>query len=832
MKKVYLVIVLSIISTIGKTQNFEWAKRAGSWAYDYGNGIGADNAGNVYVAGKFELNANFSGTVLPCQGNHDLYVAKYSSAGALTWIRTAGGSSGDYAHCLAVDNSFVYVGGEVQGSGNQIKFIGSSITLYAKGSNDIVVAKYDLNGNLIWARNDGGIYNEEALGITSDLAGNVYICGFFNTQASFGSTTLYGYGNRDIYIAKYSPSGSFLWAKKAGGSSKDEAKAIKCDAAGNVYICGTFKGSASFSGQTVYSKGNYDMFIAKYTTNGEMQWVKTAGGAWDDVAWGITVDNVGKIFVSGEFNASVKFDAIQLITTGNSDVFVARYNSSGNVEWAKKAGGSLSDRARAIGTDGSNVFITGQFGATATFGSTIRKAADSSDVFVAALNNSGNFLWATSAGGGADAYENLGYESGNAICGGPSGSVFATGAMLNGGQFGATTLNAYSRTDIFISKLKNGSARGMTEGSTDSELIASETSWKYLDDGSNQGTSWKTLDFSDASWKSNNAGFGYGNREEATAVGYGPNSSGKFITTYFRKTFNIIDNTAVTGLELSLLRDDGAVVYINGTEVFRSNMPSGTINYNTLASATASNVSSYEIANIASSSLVNGTNLIAVEIHQNIASSSDMSFNLKLRALSGGIIEEENSNLERSAELFALKAEKKDNSIDLSWNNSGEIKAEYFIVERSIDEEDYKPVGIVKEDSISTNRYTFVDKQINETDSLYPKLFYRINQTDFDGKATYSSAVSVSLKDKEEFEHTIFGLYPNPAKNSFTVFASETNKLKYTFSIYDELGKCISVSTITDNLSKIDISNFSPGIYLVTISSGSRTVFQDKLIVQ
>ncbi|MES2592983.1 MAG: T9SS type A sorting domain-containing protein [Bacteroidota bacterium] len=835
MKKVYLVIVLSIISIIGKTQNFEWSKRAGSWAYDYGNGIGTDNAGNMYVAGKYELNANFSGTVLPCEGNHDLYVAKYSPSGALTWIRTAGGSSGDYAHCLAVDNSFVYVGGEVQGSGNKIKFVGSSIALYAKGSNDIVVAKYDLNGNLIWARNDGGVYNEEVLGITYDLAGNVYICGFFTTKASFGSTTITGYGDRDIYVAKYSPSGNFLWAKKAGGSAKDEAKAIKCDAAGNVYICGIFKGSANFNGQTVSSKGNYDMFVAKYTTNGEMQWVKTAGSTWDDAAWGITVDNAGKIFVTGEFNASVKFDAIQLNTTGGGDVFVARYNSSGGVEWAKKAGGTQPDRARAIGTDGSNIFITGQFGGTATFGSITRTAADNSDVFMAAMNNSGSFLWATSAGGAADAPEDLGYESGNAICAGTSGSVYATGAILNGAQFGSTTLNAYSRTDIFITKLKNGSGGNGSEGGGSTggtELVAAGASWKYLDNGSNQGTAWRTASYSDATWNTGNAELGYGDGGEATIVGYGPNSGAKYITTYFRKSFNIVNTATVTGLELSLLRDDGAVVYINGAEVFRSNMPSGAISYNTLATTAASNESEYTIANISASSLVNGSNVIAVEVHQNAGSSSDLSFNLKLKTLSGGMIEQDNFDTERSAELVELRAEKNENNIDISWNNSGDLTTEYFIIERSIDEENFIPVGFVMQDSIAANRYIFSDKQINQTDSLYPKLFYRINQTDYDGRASYSSSISVSLKEKEEFEHTIFGMYPNPAKNSFTIFASETNNLKYTFSVYDEVGKKVFESAITDNLSKIDISNYSPGIYLVIINSGNKTVFQDKLVVQ
>ncbi len=830
MKKIYFVIVLGICSTIGKSQNFEWAKRAGLWAYDYGLGAGTDNAGNVYIAGKYEQNANFSGTVVSCQGNHDIYLAKYTPSGALIWVKTAGGYSGDYAHCLSIDNSFVYVGGEVEGNG-QVIFSGSSTTLQAKGSNDIVIAKYNLDGTLIWARNDGGIYNEEARGITHDFAGNIYATGFFNTKAAFGSSiSITGYGDRDIFIAKYSPSGTPIWVKKAGSSGKDEGRGIKCDASGNVYVTGVFKGSANFNGQIINSNGSSDMFIAKYSPNGDLLWVKGIGGTWDEAGWGLTIDNAGKIFVAGEFNASVNFGGIQLNTTGSTDAFVVKYNSSGNVEWAKKAGGSGVDRARGIGTDGNNLFITGQFGGTAYFGSTTRYAADASDVFVAALNNSGTFLWATSAGGQADAPEDLGFESGSAICAGPGGSVYATGAILDGGQFGSTTLNAYSRTDMFVAKLKNGSGGGGGGGGTATELVSAGASWKYLDNGTNQGTAWRTPSFADGTWKTGNAQLGYGDGDEATVVGYGSNANNRYITTYFRKTFNVIDKSTISGLELNLLRDDGAVVYINGTEVYRSNMPSGTISSNTLASTYAINESDYEIANISPSPLVNGTNLIAVEVHQNAASSSDLSFNLKLKTLSGGIIENEDSGTETLRNMMAFDVSGNENTVNLQWDISDEIKTEYFIIERSTDEEDFVNVGVVKSEQ-GKNNYKFTDELLPETDGN-STVYYRINQTDYDGRASYSSTKSVGINVKEELEHVIFDFYPNPATHSFTLYVSEPDNNKYIYTLYDLSGQKIMESAITTSTTLIDIGNLSAGIYLVGINSTDKQFFQEKIVIQ
>src|SRR4051812_6637601 len=110
MKKIYPHFLFSLICISSNAQNFCWAKVEGHYAYDYGYGIETDNSGNVYVAGKYEENAVFSGTTLPNQGNHDIYLAKYSANGNLTWITTGGGVSGDYARTLACDKtSHVYI---------------------------------------------------------------------------------------------------------------------------------------------------------------------------------------------------------------------------------------------------------------------------------------------------------------------------------------------------------------------------------------------------------------------------------------------------------------------------------------------------------------------------------------------------------------------------------------------------------------------------------------------------------------------------------------------------------------------------------------------------
>jgi hypothetical protein len=174
---------------------------------------------------------------------------------------------------------------------------------------------------------------------------------------------------------------------------------------------------------------------------------------------------------------------------------------------------------------------------------------------------------------------------------------------------------------------------------TDKDFILANSSWQYLDNGSDQGTAWRQTVINDNNlWKIGNAELGYGDGGEATVVSYGASASNKYITTYFRRDFEINDATAFGSLELSLIRDDGAVVYLNGTEIYRSNMPSGIIYYNTLAPSyiDGTNETTWIVANTSKAALRNGQNVVAVEIHQNSPSSSDISFNLKLRGLVSG----------------------------------------------------------------------------------------------------------------------------------------------------------------------------------------------------
>jgi len=167
-----------------------------------------------------------------------------------------------------------------------------------------------------------------------------------------------------------------------------------------------------------------------------------------------------------------------------------------------------------------------------------------------------------------------------------------------------------------------------------STLIPAGAVWKYLDDGSDQGTAWYSQSFNDSYWKEGPAELGYGDGDETTVVSFGPDANNKYTTTYFRTTFNVTNPDTFTNLTVHLIRDDGAVVYLNGKELVRSNMPDDIIRFDTFASDYVADAAEtmFHRFQVNSTGLAPGKNVVAVEIHQSNLTSSDISFDLKLMA--------------------------------------------------------------------------------------------------------------------------------------------------------------------------------------------------------
>ena len=164
--------------------------------------------------------------------------------------------------------------------------------------------------------------------------------------------------------------------------------------------------------------------------------------------------------------------------------------------------------------------------------------------------------------------------------------------------------------------------------SAQTSIIAYGTSWKYLDNNT-RPVNWQTSGFNDASWASGLSELGYGDAP-VTTVSYGPDANNKYITTYFRKSVTIANPAAFTNFTLNVRRDDGIVVYVNGTERYANNMPAGRLHSTLASTAAADDGATPQTVTLSSAFFSAGTNVIAVEVHQSDVASSDLTFDLEL----------------------------------------------------------------------------------------------------------------------------------------------------------------------------------------------------------
>jgi len=452
MKNLFLLLALCCIvftNYSAHAQSWVWAKSAPGYSSTHPSATCTDPSGNVIIAGE-------------------TYLAKYNSTGGSVWFKDpTNGFSGNAISVCTDASGNIFVAGFYTSS---ITF--GSITLTNSGSDDIFLAKYDPSGSMIWVKSAGGSSYDDAYSVTTDLWGNVYLAGGFGSASiTFGSTILTGM-SQTMFLVKYNTSGSVVWAKSAGSSSGScRACSAHTDNSGNILVTGNFSSSTLAFGTTTLTNiaNPYpDMFVAKYDSAGNALWAKSAGGDSYDGSWKISTDGSGNSYVVGGFTSgSMSFGSTMLtnVSTGSDDLFLASYDPSGNLRWAKQTGGNGDDEALSVVSDNAgNTYIAGSFSSSSLpFGTTTltKTTGSSSNFFVAKYNNSGSVQWAIKAGGTDN-------DGANDL------TLDASGYVYVAGTFASPTLNLGSNTltnsggfdkDIFIAKL-NGGASGIPEQTT------------------------------------------------------------------------------------------------------------------------------------------------------------------------------------------------------------------------------------------------------------------------------------------------------------------------------------------------------------------------------
>jgi hypothetical protein len=316
-----------------------------------------------------------------------------------------------------------------------------------------------------WAGKMGSNMQDEGHGIAVDTLGNVYTTGFFETTCDFdpgpGVFNMVSLGDKDIFISKLNSSGNLVWAKRIGKNGGDFSNSIAVDDSGNVYITGSFTGSAvDFDpGPGTYpmsTAGSYDIYILKLDAAGNFAWAKQFGAAAPDNGNSITIDKAGYIYATGSFSSACDFDpgaGVHMLAPQGA--FVLKLDAGGNFKWAENIGehaGAISMKTDQHG----NAYITGTFGLTSDFdpGASAYSLTPFGgvDIFVSKLDSSGNFIWAKQMGGTGD-------ETANDIAVDTTGNVYLTGKFQltcdfdpGAASYPLTSISA-AYWDIFTEKL-------------------------------------------------------------------------------------------------------------------------------------------------------------------------------------------------------------------------------------------------------------------------------------------------------------------------------------------------------------------------------------------
>ena len=312
-----------------------WTRQFGSSAADEGRAVAVDGSGNVYIAGYTE------GT-LPGQtsaGASDIFLRKYSGAGAVLWTRQLGSDDDEYGQGVSVDRSGnVAVTGYTFGT-----FPGQT----AAGGVDAVVRRYNGAGTALWTRQFGTSGDDVAVAVSSDRSANVIVAG--STNGTFSGLT--SAGGADIFVRKLDSAGATMWTRQGGSSDSDFVEATSVDGSGNILVAGQTEGA--FPGQT--NRGRRDVFVRKYNGAGTEQWTRQLGTPGTDVGAAVTADASGNVYVAGSggtFPGSV--------SAGGRDAFVRKYGATGTEQWTRQFGSSGNDHGRAVGVNGTgDVHVAG-----------------------------------------------------------------------------------------------------------------------------------------------------------------------------------------------------------------------------------------------------------------------------------------------------------------------------------------------------------------------------------------------------------------------------------------------------------------------------------------
>jgi len=380
--------------------------------------VASDPAGNLVITGCFQgTGADFDPgpgkAQLSASGqSQDIFLAKYDPAGNYLWANKIGGSGDDIPAKVIIDpEGNIYIAGWYQSAPCDFDPGPGNLNLPTAGLTDMFFARFDPEGNLVWANRVGGAGYDGIHDMVFDNDGNLLITGYYNGDVDFnpasGISTLNDTGGGDMFFAKYSKQGQLLDARHAGGTQYEVGNSIAVDRSGNIYISGPFMSTdADFDPgpgiARLSSAGSYDMYLVKFDAALNFQWVNRTGGNLEEIGGTLTTDPYGNVIVTGVFqSAGIDFDPgagnVSGTPVGGRDISLVKFTPQGTLSWAKTFGGVQDDYSLGLQTDPNGIiYLSGNFLTSMDVdpGAAIKTltSAGGYDAFLVTLDSNGNYI--------------------------------------------------------------------------------------------------------------------------------------------------------------------------------------------------------------------------------------------------------------------------------------------------------------------------------------------------------------------------------------------------------------------------------------------------------
>lgn len=372
-----------------------WALPIGGLGSEVARDLAIGPGDDAFVCGDFEDDATF-GALGPRKpaGASDAFVLRLAADGTPAWVQTLGGANEETCDAITLAGDRVVVGGLFSDTMTLGDF-----TAKSNGSDDLYVAALGPDGKPAWLWTTGGKASDTVLAAATARDGGVLVAGGFFGEVPFGPVALKALSHEDAFLAKISPAGDLLWAKRYGGEKDERIVRLAVDAQGSIYALVAFEGKSSFGGEPMVAAGGYDIGLVKLDEEGNHVWSQRLGGVDNDGAVGLAVDPAGNPTLVGSFDQKMTIDGQEYRARGIADVLIVRFDPQGKIAWVRTFGGRGEDVGAAVAADAAGgVVVAGWFEHDLDFGAGKVTSKGNKDIFVARFDAAGALRWAQTFG--------------------------------------------------------------------------------------------------------------------------------------------------------------------------------------------------------------------------------------------------------------------------------------------------------------------------------------------------------------------------------------------------------------------------------------------------